>query len=100
DLPARFVIHTVGPIWQGGSRGEARALRNCYVNTLRLAEEHGLGLDRFDRMLHFRGDPPQEQRSKILSVGWRRTNMTRLIFNIVVVTRAVASTRSRRRRCD
>src|SRR6476619_8360370 len=30
DLPARFVIHTVGPIWRGGGAGEARLLQNCY----------------------------------------------------------------------
>jgi len=39
-LPARFVIHTVGPIWRGGKRGEARILANCYRNSLRLAVEN------------------------------------------------------------
>lgn len=41
-LPARYVIHTVGPVWSGGNRGEAERLRNCYVNSLRLAVEHGV----------------------------------------------------------
>ena len=36
-LPARFVIHTVGPIWRGGKHGEARILANCYRNSLELA---------------------------------------------------------------
>jgi O-acetyl-ADP-ribose deacetylase (regulator of RNase III) len=36
-LPARFVIHTVGPIWRGGKRGEARILANCHRNSLQLA---------------------------------------------------------------
>jgi O-acetyl-ADP-ribose deacetylase (regulator of RNase III) len=36
-LPARFVIHTVGPIWRGGKRGEARILANCYRNSFQLA---------------------------------------------------------------
>ena len=36
-LPARFVIHTVGPIWRGGKRGEARILALCYRNSLQLA---------------------------------------------------------------
>jgi O-acetyl-ADP-ribose deacetylase (regulator of RNase III) len=36
-LPARFVIHTVGPIWRGGKRDEARILANCYRNSLQLA---------------------------------------------------------------
>ncbi len=40
-LPARYVIHTVGPIWQGGTRGEKALLTACYRNSLRLAAEHG-----------------------------------------------------------
>jgi len=39
-LPARFVIHTVGPIWRGGKHGEAQTLANCYRNSLRLAVEN------------------------------------------------------------
>lgn len=42
NLPAGHVIHTVGPVWKGGGSGEDRALKNCYLNSLRLAEEHGL----------------------------------------------------------
>ena len=42
SLPARFVIHTVGPVWAGGGQGEAELLANCYRNSLFLAEEHGL----------------------------------------------------------
>jgi O-acetyl-ADP-ribose deacetylase (regulator of RNase III) len=41
-LPARFVIHTVGPVWNGGRRGEAETLANCYRNSLRLAAESGI----------------------------------------------------------
>ncbi len=41
-LPARWVIHTVGPVWTGGGRGEAELLRRCYENSLRLAVERGL----------------------------------------------------------
>lgn len=41
-LAARFVIHTVGPVWKGGHAGEAQALRNAYTNCLRVAESHGL----------------------------------------------------------
>jgi O-acetyl-ADP-ribose deacetylase (regulator of RNase III) len=39
-LPARFVIHTVGPIWRGGKCGEAQTLTNCYLNSLQLAMEN------------------------------------------------------------
>jgi O-acetyl-ADP-ribose deacetylase len=41
-LPARHVIHAVGPVWQGGGAGEDALLASCYRNALRLAEEHGL----------------------------------------------------------
>jgi O-acetyl-ADP-ribose deacetylase (regulator of RNase III) len=41
-LPARFVIHTVGPVWQGGGAGEADLLRSCYLRCLALAAEHKL----------------------------------------------------------
>ncbi len=42
DLPARYVIHSVGPVWQGGRAGEEELLANCYRNCFRLAAEHGL----------------------------------------------------------
>ena len=41
-LPARYVIHTVGPVWSGGGRGEPELLRGCYENALRLARGHGV----------------------------------------------------------
>ncbi|MCD8283516.1 MAG: O-acetyl-ADP-ribose deacetylase [Opitutae bacterium] len=42
NLPAKHVIHTVGPVWHGGNSGEAESLANCYRNSLALAKEHGL----------------------------------------------------------
>ncbi len=41
-LAARFVIHTVGPVWRGGAAGEADLLRRCYRSALALAEQHGV----------------------------------------------------------
>ncbi len=41
QLPARWVIHTVGPVWQGGAQGEPELLAACYRNSLRLAAEQG-----------------------------------------------------------
>jgi O-acetyl-ADP-ribose deacetylase (regulator of RNase III) len=41
-LPARFVIHTVGPIWHGGTHGEPETLANCYRNSLQVAVENGI----------------------------------------------------------
>ncbi len=40
-LPARFVIHTVGPVWMGGTRGEPQTLAACYRSSLALAEQAG-----------------------------------------------------------
>ena len=39
-LPAKYVIHTVGPVWNGGNSNEEELLENCYVNSLRLARNH------------------------------------------------------------
>jgi len=42
NLPAKFIIHTAGPIYQGGQFGEENLLRNCYANSLKLAAENNL----------------------------------------------------------
>jgi O-acetyl-ADP-ribose deacetylase (regulator of RNase III) len=39
-LPARYVIHTVGPVWQGGGQGEAELLASCYRRSLEIARDH------------------------------------------------------------
>lgn len=41
-LPAKFVIHTVGPIWHGGTQHEDQLLQSCYMQSLKLAEQHQL----------------------------------------------------------
>jgi len=41
DLPARWVIHTVGPVWHGGGQGEAEQLASCYRRSLQVADELG-----------------------------------------------------------
>ena len=42
NLPAKFVIHTVGPVWHGGKKGEPELLASCYRNSLAIAMEHQL----------------------------------------------------------
>jgi O-acetyl-ADP-ribose deacetylase (regulator of RNase III) len=42
DLPARYVIHTVGPMWHGGTEGEPEQLASAYRSAIELADQHGL----------------------------------------------------------
>ncbi len=42
NLPAKYVIHTVGPVWHGGNSNEDELLKNCYLNSLKLAQQNGL----------------------------------------------------------
>ncbi|SFT63529.1 O-acetyl-ADP-ribose deacetylase (regulator of RNase III), contains Macro domain [Selenomonas sp. GACV-9] len=42
QLPCDYVIHTVGPVWHGGSQGEEKLLADCYRHSLALAMEHGI----------------------------------------------------------
>ena len=42
DLPAKHIIHTVGPVWHGGGQGEADLLANCYRRCLQIADDMGL----------------------------------------------------------
>lgn len=42
ELPAKWVIHTVGPVWEGGNRGEDESLTSCYRSCFALVEQHGI----------------------------------------------------------
>lgn len=42
ELPARNVIHAVGPVWKGGNNGEPELLKNCYLNSMKLASENDI----------------------------------------------------------
>lgn len=72
-LPAKFVIHTPGPIWRGGTHGEAALLRDSYRNSLLLAQEHGCQSVAFPSIstgvYHF----PLEQAAEIACATIRQT---------------------------
>ena len=65
NLPAKYVIHTVGPVWNGGNNDERKKLANCYLNSLQLAVEHNCKTIAFPNIstgvYHF----PKEEAAKI-----------------------------------
>jgi O-acetyl-ADP-ribose deacetylase len=65
DLPARRVIHTVGPIWHGGSRGEPELLASCYRSSLALAAKNGFRTIAFPSISTGAYGYPIEQASRI-----------------------------------
>ena len=64
-LKARYVIHTVGPVWQGGNAGEAELLVNAYANSFALAHAHGLASIAFPAISTGVYGYPSEEAAKI-----------------------------------
>lgn len=64
-LPAKWVIHTVGPVWHGGKRGEAQLLESCYRSSLRLALEHNVRTVAFPSISTGAYGYPKRQAAKI-----------------------------------
>jgi O-acetyl-ADP-ribose deacetylase (regulator of RNase III) len=84
-LPARHVIHTVGPVWRGGSQGEDETLASCYRECLRLAAEGGLTTVAFPAISTGAYGFPIERATRIaLQEGsrglLRQGGLTRLVF--------------------
>jgi O-acetyl-ADP-ribose deacetylase len=65
NLPAKFVIHTVGPVWHGGKQHEAELLSSAYLSSLRLAAENGIKTIAFPNISTGIFGFPKEQASKI-----------------------------------
>jgi len=65
DLPASHVIHTVGPVWHGGDKGEAELLRNAYRNSLKLAKENNISSMAFPAISTGIYGYPKDQAAKI-----------------------------------
>lgn len=65
NLPAKFVIHTAGPVWRGGKQQEAELLSCAYSNSLRLAAENGIKTIAFPNISTGIYGFPKEQASKI-----------------------------------
>ncbi|MFH1411333.1 MAG: O-acetyl-ADP-ribose deacetylase [Candidatus Omnitrophota bacterium] len=82
SLKARKIIHTPGPVWHGGRRGEAEALRNCYRNSLRLAEESGAATIAFPAIsTGMYGYPVKEAAEIAISEGLKnKDNFDEIVF--------------------
>ncbi len=75
DLPARFIIHTVGPVWHGGERGEAGLLASAYRSSLGLAHDHGLRTVAFPAISCGIFGYPVEQAARIAVDAVRDTDL-------------------------
>ena len=108
DLPARYVIHTVGPVFKGGGQGEPELLANCYRNSLLLAVQNDLQSIAFPSISTGVYGYPLDQATRIalreaLSFLSRNPTLERVLFccfppgNAEVYRRTVADLGSRQR---
>jgi O-acetyl-ADP-ribose deacetylase (regulator of RNase III) len=65
NLPAKYVIHTVGPVWNGGNNNEKEKLASCYLNSLRLSVEHNCKTIAFPNISTGDYRFPKEEAAKI-----------------------------------
>lgn len=91
DLPAKYVIHTVGPIWNGGSHGEEDLLAACYWNSLKLAEENGCRSIAFPAISTGVYGYPKERAAKIAVGMIRRYFAERSDKDMLVILCAFAA---------
>jgi O-acetyl-ADP-ribose deacetylase (regulator of RNase III) len=83
SLPARWVIHTVGPVWQGGGAGEADLLASCYRRSLDIADELGVGTIAFPAISTGIYGYPKEEAARI-AVDTLRSAATRVTKALLV----------------
>jgi O-acetyl-ADP-ribose deacetylase (regulator of RNase III) len=84
-LKARYVIHAVGPVWRGGSSGEAELLAGCYRRALELAEAHGISSIAFPAISTGIYGYPKEEAARVALTSVRETltkaaSVQRVIF--------------------
>ncbi|MDN4754489.1 O-acetyl-ADP-ribose deacetylase [Porphyromonadaceae bacterium W3.11] len=80
NLKAKYVIHTVGPIWEDGTKGEPELLANCYINAIKLANEYQLSSIAFPAISTGVYHYPVTLASRVAIDTLRRTNYEGLIL--------------------
>ena len=80
NLPAKYIIHTVGPVWNGGTHNEAELLRQCYWNILAIAEQKGFKSIAFPCISTGVYGYPQEEAANI-AVGTVREYSRKMGYN-------------------
>ena len=87
NLPCKYVIHTVGPIWHGGDSSEAELLRDCYRNSLTLAEENGIRTIAFPSISTGVYSYPLDEAAEIaVNAVWEYINENPDAFDFVLFT--------------
>ncbi len=81
-LPARFIIHTVGPVWHGGGHGEADVLASCYRRSIEVADELGVGSIAFPAISTGAFGFPEDQAARIAvdTLGSVRTSVQQVLL--------------------
>lgn len=83
NLSAKYVIHTVGPIWTGGDADESEKLKKCYLNSIKLAEQHGIKTIAFPNISTGVYGYPKEQAAHIALAtikSLKNTSLEKVIF--------------------
>lgn len=81
-LPARFIIHTVGPVWHGGGHGEADVLASCYRRSIEVANELAVASIAFPAISTGAFGFPEEQAARIAvdTLGSVRTSVQQVLL--------------------
>jgi O-acetyl-ADP-ribose deacetylase (regulator of RNase III) len=88
DLPARFIIHTVGPVWRGGDAGERETLTSCYRSSLAVAEEVGARSIAFPAISTGVYGYPPEEAAAVAVAAVRSTDTAVTLVRFIAFDRA------------
>jgi O-acetyl-ADP-ribose deacetylase (regulator of RNase III) len=88
DLPARFIIHTVGPVWHGGDAGEHETLASCYRSSLTVADEIGARSVAFPAISTGIYGYPPEQAAEVAVAAVRATRTRVALVRFIAFDRA------------